>query len=149
VSIIYNALQKAQQNRQKEAVSTIKSKHISWVDGSLAIIIFLLIGIAIYGYYPSLKRQPTHTQISTKTLPALAGTAITQEPTHVINLTNYKSTHVVNGVYLSQQEKIALINNKFFHLGDSVDGMKLVSIESNRIVLRQADNALIIQVEQS
>jgi hypothetical protein len=71
-----------------------------------------------------------------------------KQPEPKINQAEFKTKHTLNGVYLSTDEKIALINNQFFHLGDLVDGMKIVSIESNRIILRHADNALILSTEQ-
>jgi type II secretory pathway component PulC len=165
VSIIYNALQKAQRNRHKETKKKVPL--IPWLDRILIGITIALIAVATHDYMPDLMEHAKHAanakHATTQAPMADASTlAVTKAPVAVaeispgdpkpvfsVNLANYKSSHVLSGVYLSDDEKIALINNKFFHLGDVVDGMKLVSIEANRIVLRYADNALILQTEQS
>jgi hypothetical protein len=174
VSIIYNALQKAQQNRQNETKK--KSRATPWLDRILISVAAVLFAVGTYSSISDRIEHVKHADTTatkqtvaapialaapavavaasvTPKLPAPAEVAeiaqATPETSHNMNPTDYKSSHVLGGVYLSNEEKIALINNKFFHLGDTVDGMKLVSIEANRIILRYADNALILQTDQS
>jgi len=42
---------------------------------------------------------------------------------------------ILNGVMISGAERIALINNQPLHIGDVIDGMKIISIEFNAITL--------------
>jgi hypothetical protein len=144
VSIIYNALQKAQRNRQK--ATNTKVQMIRRLEYILLSIIILL---AAYDYVPELIKYASSIRPATTITPLkVVEVAIAKPQPAPINQANYKNSHVLSGIYLSNEEKIAVINNKFFHLGDSIDGMKLVSIEDNRIVLRNADDALILQTEQ-
>jgi hypothetical protein len=165
VSIIYNALQKAQRNRQKETKK--KARLIPWLDRILISISVVLIAVASYDYAPDFIHHSQHAANAKHATPVASATVarvatatakpsvkVTEiaptkpQPTLNINLADYKSSHILSGVYLSDEEKIALINKQFFHLGDVIDGMKLVSIEQNRIVLRYADNDLVLQTDQ-
>ena len=141
MSIIYNALQKTQQNRLKKfetqtsTPSKMPVRYLVWAGAGILIVSVLAITIALFSHHP--KPPPV---VAPKVV-------VVAKP--VFNPEIYKNKHIVNGVYLSDQEKIALINNKFIHPGDMLDGMKVVSIESNRVIVRSADNALILPVEQS
>jgi hypothetical protein len=52
----------------------------------------------------------------------------------------------LNGVMISGDEKVALINNQAFHLGDVVDGMRIVAIEFNNIKLQSGNEVFELRV---
>jgi hypothetical protein len=53
---------------------------------------------------------------------------------------------ILNGVLISGIEKIALINSQPFHLGDLVQGMKIVAIEPDSVKLQEGQNVFEIKV---
>lgn len=53
---------------------------------------------------------------------------------------------ILNGVLISGEEKMALINNQVFHLGDLVEGMKIVSIEMNNVKLQAGKQIVELRV---
>ena len=59
--------------------------------------------------------------------------------------TAYHGKLVLNGVLLGDQEKIALINNQPYHLGDSIEGMKIVNIELNSITLQDGVRMMVLR----
>jgi hypothetical protein len=135
VSIIYKALQKTQNYRQKETkpVSEAGSRSWSrWIDVGLAILILLLLSIIIFEYSPRIVNyiKTTH---SSKPQPAQA----------MINEAEFKTKYILNGIFISDQAKVAIINNKTVHLGDNVGGLKVIHLGENDVEL-QLDNQVII-----
>lgn len=86
---------------------------------------------------PQLAAAPPPTQVIQVASPS------TIEPVNTV-LTNSRLT--LNGVLISGTEKIALINNQAFHLGDIVDGMKIVSIEVNSVKLQSGGELVELRV---
>ena len=130
MSIIYDALQKTQQNlANRHNITTQKksNQRAQWLDICLILIIaFLFIAVA-FAYYPLLKKSLS------STTPQPANTVATQ------------GNYVLNGVFLSDQEKVALINNKPFHIGDTIDGLKVVAIELDSIQLKDTKNTFVLR----
>jgi hypothetical protein len=58
---------------------------------------------------------------------------------------NDKGKLTLNGVLLADQEKIAMVNNQPYHLGDSIEGMKIVSIELNSITLQDGTRTMVLR----
>lgn len=58
----------------------------------------------------------------------------------------YKLKHTLNGVFVSDDEKVAMVNNRFFNMGDSIDGMKIVSIEPDKIKLQNENGMMELRI---
>ena len=67
-------------------------------------------------------------------------------PASMLNEAEFKNKHILNGVFLSHQENIALINNQAFHVGDTVENMEIVNISLNQVTLRDGKNTLQLRV---
>ncbi|MDR3491690.1 MAG: hypothetical protein P4M12_06555 [Gammaproteobacteria bacterium] len=158
MSIIYDALQKTQKKRapvmaaekpvEKIIVSTpekdtvsVHDNHFEWIDILLFItitcLVFAIIFLAQHKYKNYVNQKKIEQALLMKT----------KQNEFQIQLRNiYKKSHVLNGVFISSGDQVALINNKSFHLGDNVDGMKLVSLELNKVKLQNADSVLVLNV---
>jgi hypothetical protein len=51
-------------------------------------------------------------------------------------------TLVLSAVIISPENKLAVINGKIFHEGDTVNGMKVISIEANSVDLASPQEKL-------
>ena len=51
----------------------------------------------------------------------------------------------LDGVFLSNREKMAMIDNKAYHVGDVVKGMKLVSITLDQVQLKHKKQTLTLR----
>lgn len=58
---------------------------------------------------------------------------------------DYKGNLVLNGVFLSDQDKIAMINNQPYHLGDKVSGLKIISMDMNSVKLSDEKNIFVLR----
>jgi hypothetical protein len=163
MSIIYEALQKTQKKRQaalptsikatpsevvKEAISKaeveIESKDqaapYEWVDILLMIAIsglFVVLVFACYGRviakHHAQKIQPI----------ALSKPTVAMQP--VFNLAVYKQKHLLNGVFLSGEDNFAMIDNKYVHVGDTVDGFTLIGLSLNFVKLQKGKDVIILK----
>lgn len=149
MSIIYNALQKTQRNLGKRGVTREKR----WVDITLLSIIAAMLIVNAVTYYPKLKKHFAKTITVTKSAAPLSvkttNVVAIAPPAHLIAAPpkeiEYQGKLVLNGVLLSEQEKVALIDNQPMHVGDVVDGKKIISIEMNTVKLADKDNILILR----
>lgn len=131
VSIIYDALQKTQQrlghtNKEKN------QKRFDWLDLCFIVIIVLLIIAVIWAYFP--KKSPVIKK-SLTSLPAPQQTDLQLTPKPVVRL-------LLQGVFLSNNEKVALINNQTLHVGDSIQGKKVISISFDQVKLQDENGIL-------
>lgn len=146
MSIIYEALQKTQRNRQNKLNSDNivnvenVTRRVDLFDLILIGIIITLLSAVVYLY---------HSHFSTKsqtksTIPSVANVIPTETP--AIQETQAIATPqlTLNGVLVSDADKIALINNQPLHAGDTISGMKIVSIELNEVVLQQGTQRLVL-----
>jgi type II secretory pathway component PulC len=136
VSIIYDALQKTQRNRSgnKDINLDHINRKIKFLDRGLLIAIILLLALVIYAYHPLVTK---HLHGSTKK-PVIATAPKTMEAAAPSNM-------VLNGVLMSDNNQTALINNQFYHLGDSVNGMKIINIELNNVKLQQGNQIVVLR----
>ena len=79
------------------------------------------------------KRDPFFREIKRKVI------VEEKQSDEVINL-------VLTGVHWANGKGIAVINNKIYYEGDSVDGKKLVKVEKNYIVLRNGQKEFILKL---
>lgn len=80
------------------------------------------------------------------TIPSAAPAVPDIKPVPLVNDTVYRTHHILSGVFLSQQERMAIINNQTFHVGDVVDGMKIVRIDLNKVTLQKDTQRLVLEV---
>lgn len=144
MSIIYEALQKTQRNRQnklnndKFVNAEIVTRRFDLFDLILISIIMCLLSAVVYLYH-------SHFSVKTPAKPIPSATVASNEvPT--VQVTEAVSTPqlTLNGVLVSDADKIALINNQPLHTGDTISGMKIVSIELNEVVLQQGTQRLVL-----
>lgn len=138
MSIIYQAQNKTSSNKGRFINSTTTShaaKTFPWFDIALWLLIVVLLVYISMAYFPKFKKHWVKpTVVSTIASPQIVR----------MNEAEYQSKHKLTGVFLSEQEKIALINNHYYHLGDTLDGMQIVRIELNRVLLRNNNQKLIL-----
>ena len=56
-------------------------------------------------------------------------------PAATVNETPYQGQLMLNGIFVSDEDKMALINHQTFHVGDLVENFKIVSIEVDKVKL--------------
>jgi hypothetical protein len=147
VSIIYEALKKTQLNREtKRNVSRPRRRTMpfmqdwEWIDVGLAALIGILLIACVSLYVVHFAHRSSH---SGNNHSAATSSRSTSTTASMIEQTASTSSDdapdekdlVLNGVLLSDEEKLALINNKTFHVGDMVEGMRIVSIDFNSVKL--------------
>jgi hypothetical protein len=138
VSIIYDALQKTQQlrqNDQKEQPSMDQPfrhflKNRTMILFALALV---LLAVNFTLYLPAIKAyfQPKPVTVLPKPKPPSIAAA-------------YKRTHTLNGVFLSRQETVAMINNSLIHVGDQLDGMTVTAINEHSVKLKNAYEVILL-----
>jgi hypothetical protein len=135
VSIIYDALNKTQEIRQNKTGQNKKPK-FSRLKENIKIIIFTILFISIlstiiiYFNHHYLHKHP------------IAITA--NRPT----LTTYHAakSYQLDGVFLSDHHQVAIINHAYYHIGDKLDGMKVVSLSANEVKLKDHDKVLTLSM---
>lgn len=158
MSIIYDALQKTQRNREylKFQNDLTEKKSYRRLFKTLIVVIFILLGslgaaVGAYTYFKQvkvpLKSQPHVTQPAQAAEPRSLESEhlwVTMAPQNtgprVEAAIQEKSRLTLNGVLITGLDKIALINNQSFRMGDIVDGMKIIGIEFNRVKLQNGQN---------
>jgi len=131
LSIIHDALQKTQE-KQTEINKNIfyKPKHLSskfkWFLFSL--MSFIAVGYMIYFFiaqYHHNKTLALNNQIQKNHL----------QKTHIPPL------HL-DGIFISNNVKLAMINNKFYRVGDDVNGLHVTQIEFEGVELEKSGNVI-------
>lgn len=157
MSIIYDALQKTQKTRDAQAqaaegpASNATAHRMVRLDIVLMAIIVVMLIVEIIMHYPRSHQavQPPHVA---KAAPVVQPQpqAQTQPPLDAaLNtaLEDYRDNHTVNGVFMSEKDKLALIDSKPYHVGDDVDGMTIVAINMNSVKLRNLDRTVVLKAQ--
>lgn len=131
MSIIYDALQKTQQTRKQEILtapiaktSRLKLKKLVYLSASL---LLALIFLQIY-HHTQLNPLPIR-QIGQQKPVAAAPT---------------RTKLVLDGVYISESTKLAMINHHMYHIGEQIEGMQIVSINHQSIHLRKGNEIVLL-----
>lgn len=134
MSIIYDALQKIQHNNHPGKSDNVIQKRqrtpIRWRQIGLLIITFLPI-MVIFFCYPFIFNKFTFASGNTS-----------QNKKILVHANKL----ILNGVFISDKERLVEINNQFFHLGDTVGKMKVVGIEFSEITLESGKDTFKLQV---
>ena len=135
MSIIYEALRKTQRNREVRnmpARERVAVRNWDWLDKALVVFILVLLVFIVFLYWQHMVKRPSPQQVASVAAPVQVtmptSTVVSAAPVVPADL-------ILNGVLLSDNEKLALINKKSFHIGDSVVGMKIISIEIDSVQL--------------
>lgn len=169
MSIIYDALRKTQQYREnhEDSFNSDIMTRDDWIDLGLALVIAFLLGLLIIAHYPkksaaksSHQAVITHTQKAVTPTPSNAITAAAKKPEKAIKEmatkisalprfddAQYKSKHLVTGIFISENTKVALIDNQFYNIGDTIDGMEIISIEPESVRLKNTQTTLDLRLK--
>lgn len=98
---------------------------------------------------PQIQQLPAQASIqpSVQQAPAMQA-ALAPEPAvnpFPVAAASSQNRLMLNGVLISDEQKIALINNQPYHLGDMVDDMEIVSIELNTVTLKNAFHTMVLR----
>lgn len=185
MSIIYDALQKTQRNREYLKISThvpqVRRRHHHWrfmilglfimgistFSGAMVSICLRSSGITALQLH-HVHRSVVNSQIQpmvaqpSQERPVAPMTPAESDASPAAVLVNHQQSPVLlptivesqeqrtkwtlNGVLISGTEKIALINNQPYHLGDIIDGMKIVEIEMNTVKLQNGQHLVELHV---
>lgn len=149
MSIIYEALKKTQKKRQIMASSQMAEpkaspkirihqfQRLDLIDGAIVVLLISLLMAIAYQW-----QQRTHGK-KIATVSAKPVAKVIAPPK--IDLVSYKQNHLLNGTFISKSDSFALINNKPFHLGDTVDGFKVVDLQLNYVKLKNDENVIILK----
>lgn len=135
MSIIYDALNKTQEIRQNKTGQHKKSK-FSRLKDNIKIIIFTILFISllsiiiIYFNHHYLHKHPL---------------AITANHPSLVTYHAAKS-YQLDGVFLSDHHQVAIINHAYYHIGDKLDGMKVMSLSTNEVKLKDRDRVLTLSM---
>lgn len=150
VSIIYEALQETQVEDESPYILLPQENMTrdDWIDVGISLVIAFLLAVMMIAHYPQFnnKSEPIAMKKNSydKPIKAASKAVNTQQIIKPIVESAYQLNHVLNGVFVSEEEKVAMVNNRFFSIGDTIDGMKLISIELDKIKLQ--DNKGIIEL---
>jgi hypothetical protein len=155
VSIIYDALQKTQQTREQQreedgqapsaeveaaapdvTSAPRKPRNLKWLKIAIPASVLVLLLVATVKYWPLLKAHyapppPVVIKVAPPKPPSIAEA--------------YKRTHVLNGVFLSRREVVAMINNTLVHVGDKIDGLTIIAIGTHWVKLKNEYETVILK----
>jgi hypothetical protein len=136
VSIIYDALNKTQEIRSRLAVPKIKKKAIAYYRlgfyVGLELIFILLLIVTLLGY-------PRYKNYSAAKKPV----TIAVKP-RAVRPIHPKKPYILNGIFLSDTDSIAIINNVHYHLGDQVEGMNIIEIKEDLVKLKDKSHTIVL-----
>lgn len=141
MSIIYDALQKIQQSREKkrEGSRFVSVLQGHWLDTGISFCIAVLMAVLAVVIFPTMKTFAEAFFVK----PVVEVVPSVPPP---FNEIEYKAKNSLNGVFISHDEKTALINNQFYNEGDNVDGMKIISIKNDGVMLKNNEATLVLRV---
>ena len=140
MSIIYDALQKTQKNRiTKSDIMTPKPR-----TNVLKIKLILMLTSALIvttGFY--FFSQFRHLSTSVTPIKKIVQIAKTTPPQPTVENNKQLS---LQGIFSSDKNKMAMINNKMYQVGDTVDEMKIISITQKGVKLQKKNEVLTLSL---
>lgn len=135
MSIINEALRKTQQVRQnesKESISVVSppviplKKTVLLAVAGFAMMVILLVMLLPSRYFQAHKSLPSNKPVALKT-----------------NIDTPKMKIMLNGTFVSEHLKMAYINNEVLHVGETINGMKIIAINLDSIILQRVNGSTI------
>ncbi len=134
MSIIYDALKKSQKARSARAPSVVSiTRHLN----RKKMIMVLVIGVALFATTATLLLTGPSTSasiLSQNTVKTLPVPVIASAPRLMLE-----------GVFLSENERLAMINHHTYHEGDRVNGMQVMSIAFDQVTLQNKSRSLTLR----
>ncbi len=159
MSIVYDALTKTQkniENRRHIFSQNNQTRNFNWFNALLLSIIFGLTILALVAYYPKLSHilpNPFANQSKKKGITAPTNQLIASQAARLPTVDSplseimYQGSLQLSGVFISEQEKIAVINGQSIHIGDIVDGKKIISIDYEKVRLQDKNRIFVIKTK--
>ncbi len=140
MSIIYEALKKTQEQREPIREMAAPVKKISAKRTKTRIFFYgMMIALIFLANYPAFKKN--HHPV--KTIAKLTPPTAPVTPPAVTSPPVIQQPIVLNGIFISNQKQTALIDNQFYTLGDTIQGMKIISIETKSVKLQNANGSIL------
>jgi len=135
VSIIYDALKKTQKNRESNLSITSSTIPVSFSiqkkkKRSIYIITTLAVALSLVFYFFTPHKEPI--KVTQKTVQA--------QPIKL------NSSHglVLDGLFVSDTNKVAMINHQMVRIGSVINNMTVVAITSKSVKLKQGDQVFVL-----
>lgn len=136
MSIIYDALKKSQQARTAKAPIAVARKKRANRKHVMITLLALTTIFMIVAAFTMSGGSSLHLPLLGHKSPAKAANSIAL---------NAAPRLMLDGVFLSDTEKMAMINRRSYHVGDSVNGMKVVSIAFDQVQLKNQTHSIILR----
>jgi archaellum component FlaF (FlaF/FlaG flagellin family) len=120
----------------------IAVRNLGWLDKALVVFIIALLVFILILYWPHFTKHQTAQQAVTAAPVIVQAVESAPLPTtlpmnEVASVIPASANNLLlSGVLVSDNEKLALINKKMYHIGDNVEGLKILSIDINTVQLQ-------------
>ena len=128
MSIIYDALNKTQQIRELKNKKETQNFSLKWLMFSISLIFLFCILLLLFFLF----RQPEMTPVVVKKRDMPIAQKLPS------------SSYVLSGVFISNNQQLAIINHRYYHVGDQIDGMNIIGMNINEVKLKDKDHVLIL-----
>lgn len=144
MSIIYDALKKSQKNRaasqpvrirQRLRLPQVKMINVSWKN------MILILGI-LTSLYVMVMMLTVQDPPGAKRL--FAQQQVIRIPVSKARLASAPRL-MLEGVFLSENEQLAMINHRTYHVGDKVNGMQVVNIALDEVTLQDKKHSVVLR----
>ncbi len=148
MSIIYDALKKVEES--KEVQASLKSgrlKHSNlkyYASYAVVVILGVIVARVIFSFslktvsWPAVIKPPEEKTVLTSVLapdPQAVIAPVVEEPKKIARYEKF----VLSGIFYSDQDSYAVVNNRVVKAGDAVDEATVAKINSDNVLLRAAD----------
>jgi hypothetical protein len=139
LSIIYDALKKSQKTRaigSRLKIARIPKNRRAQMIAVLLFLTSLFVVVATI----KLSSQPTKA-------PIMQGARVIKQsaPLQTAAANVVAPRLLLDGVFLSDKEKLAMINHRAYHEGDLINGMQIVSIAFDEVTLKNNARSLTLR----
>ena len=141
MSIIYDALKKSQQARAAKPTLTIARKAKNIRVNRKDMILTLLILTCLFAT-AVIVTMPAESALK---LPILGQKMAGKKPAPLVLRINAAPRLMLDGVFLSDKEKLAMINRRSYHEGDVIGGFKVVSIAFDQVRLKDQTRSITLR----
>lgn len=139
MSIIYDALKKSQQARaaKKTPITFVRKQRISRKNMILTLLILTCMFASVMIFTMSTE--------SALKLPILGQKLSSAKPVPIALRVKAAPRLMLDGVFLSDTEKLAMINRRSYHEGDVISGFKVVSIAFDQVRLKDKSRSITLR----